>query len=64
LIKDQSIFPQVIILLVLPTFSLADCGLILFGRKLMFVTSWGLKGQQVGSSGDFVGCGRSIAFLF
>ena len=29
---------------VLTIFSLADCFLILFRRKLMFVTSWGLKG--------------------
>ena len=37
LIKDQSIFPQVIILLILTTYSL-DCVLILLRGELMFVT--------------------------
>ena len=35
--KDQSIFPQVIILLILTTYSL-HCVLILLRRELMFVT--------------------------
>ena len=35
--RDQSLFPQVIIVLILTTYFL-DCVLILLGRKLMFVT--------------------------